>query len=303
VTHDEREEPLAALAGLLDLFRQRQIIAPQAERRGFEQHASSLIARWNSKFPGFPSQYFPYTSFRGQHYRSRRDAYLKDIIVRVLADHSSADTVVVNPACVFGHHACDLASRLSRVRVIGTDIDPRWNWIYRVARGCRIPDNYSFVKDNIFAPIVDVQPTAVVFFGACGSVSDAALDYAITSGARYLMCRTCCHDNIGGNLAIVSRFNNVNRFFRFKNWAYGRMRRRARYAGYYFSDKYACNAYPRSEAARSVSTADEFQTVASYSAHSDICRAIIDLDRHLYLVEKGFSVEYQGELFVAERKT
>jgi len=60
--------------------------------------------------------------------------------------------------------------------------------------------------------------------------------------------------------------------------------------------------YPRSEIARSVSTSDEFQAVARHSADSDICRAIIDLDRYLYLVEKGFSVLYQGELFVVERK-
>jgi hypothetical protein len=35
---------------------------------------------------------------------------------------------------------------------------------------------------------------------------------------------------------------------------------------------------------------------------SDICRAIIDLDRCLHLEEQGFRVEYQGELFVAARE-
>jgi hypothetical protein len=302
VTQDERQEPLTALAGLLDFFRQGHIIAPHAERRGIEQYTSSLTTRWNRKFPGFPRQYFPYTSFRGQHYRGRRDAYLKSIILQLLADRDSADTVIVNPACVFGRHACDLASRLAHVTVIGTDIDPHWNWIYRLVRGFRIPHNYSFVKDDIFAPLLDVRPTAVVFFGACGSVSDGALDYAIDTRAMYVMCRTCCHDNIGGNVTITKRFSSVNRFFRFKNWTYGRMRGKAKYAGYYFSDKYSRNAYPRSETAKGVSTSNEFQAVARHSADSDICRTIIDLDRYLYLVEKGFSVVYQGELFVAERK-
>ena len=51
-----------------------------------------------------------------------------------------------------------------------------------------------------------------------------------------------------------------------------------------------------------MSNSDEFQAVARDSPGSDICRTIIDLDRYLYLVEKGFSVQYQGELFVAERK-
>jgi hypothetical protein len=186
--------------------------------------------------------------------------------------------------------------------VIGTDIDPHWNQIYKFVSWFRYPDNYSFVEDDIFTSQLNVQPTAVVFFGACGSVSDAALDYAIDSQARYVMCRTCCHDNIGGNVAIIKRSSSINRFFRFKNWAYGRMRNKAKYAGYYFSDKYSRNAYPRSKVAKSISTSDEFQVVAKHSADSDICRAIIDLDRYLYLMENGFSVLYQGELFVAERK-
>ncbi|HUV29530.1 MAG TPA: hypothetical protein VMY05_00370 [Acidobacteriota bacterium] len=301
-SHDDRETPLAALAGLLELFRQGHIIKLDAERRGMELHTGSLTEMWNRKFPGFPSKYFPYTSFWGQHFRGRRDAYLKNIIVQLLSDRDSAVTTIVNPACVAGWHASDLASRLTRVRVIGTDIDPRWNRIYQLVRGFRFPENYSFVKDSIFTPQLSVQPTAVVFFGACGAVSDAAQDYAINSQARYLMCRTCCHDNIGGNVSVIKRFNSVNRFFRFKNWVYGRMRSRAKYAGYYFSDKYSRNTYPRSETGRSVSTPDEFQAVARHSADSDICRAIIDLDRYLYLVEKGFSVLYQGELFVAERR-
>jgi len=258
VTNDDREMPLAALAGLLNLFRQGHIITTDAERKGIQQHTSSLTASWDRKFPDFPSEYFPYTSFRGQHYRGRRDAYLKSIIVRMLAGHDSVDTAIVNPACVFGRHACDLASRLPSVRVIGTDIEPTWHRIYQLVRAFHFPDNYSFMRDDIFTPQLDAQPTAVVFFGACGAVTDGALDYAINSQARYLMCRTCCHDNIGGNLSVIKRPNNVNRFFRLKNWSFGRMIRKGTYPGYYFSDKYSRNAYPRSETARSVSTSDEF---------------------------------------------
>jgi len=302
VTGYQIDIPLTALAGMLDLFRQGQIIAPIAERTGIKQHISSLTAQWDRRFPNFPSEHFPYTSFRGQHYRGRRDTYLKSIIVQILTDHDLADTVIVNPACVFGRHSCDLASRLPRAKVIGTDIEPGWNRIYRLVRGYHRPNNYFFMKDDIFAPLLDVQPVAVVFFGACGAVSDGAMDYAVNSGSRYLMCRTCCHDNIGGNISVIKRSNSVNRFFRLKNWAFGRMICKGTYPGYYFSDKYSRNAYPRSEAAKSVSSPDEFLAVARHSADSDICRAVIDLDRHLYLVERGFNVLYQGELFVAERK-
>jgi hypothetical protein len=51
-----------------------------------------------------------------------------------------------------------------------------------------------------------------------------------------------------------------------------------------------------------VSTSDEFQAVARYSAESDICRAIIDLDRCLHLVENGYTAWYRRELIVAEGK-
>ena len=302
MTDNECEIPLAALEGLLSLFRKGLIIERRAEREGMKRQTDLLTALWDRKFPGFPSQYFPYTSFRGQYYRGRRDAYLKDIIVRMLSEKDLSGMTIVNPACVLGRHGLELALRLPHVRVFGTDIDPNWNRIYRLARGFRYPDNYAFIKDNIFAPLLDVQPIAVVFFGACGAVTDAAMDYAIDVRARYLMCRTCCHDNIGGNLSVIKRFNSVNRFFRLKNWAYGRLKSRAKYAGYYFSNNYSRDAYPRSDAAKAVTSADELLEVARYSADSDICRTIIDLDRYLYLVEKGFRVEYQGELFVAERR-
>jgi hypothetical protein len=143
-----------------------------------------------------------------------------------------------------------------------------------------LPGNFSFVKDNIFEPQLKVQPTAVVFFGACGAVSDGALDYAIASGAKYVMCRTCCHENIGGNVTVAARPNALNRFFRFKNRVYDRVRKTPKYAGFYFSPKYAPGAYPRSAAGGRLSSTDEIMAVARNSTDSDICRAIIDLDRY-----------------------
>ena len=301
MTHVQCELAMEALAGLLNEFRQGNIVALSAEEKGMERHTGSLSARWNDRFAGFPSDDFPYTSFWGEYYRKHRDAQLKDIIVQSLAGRGG-ETIIVNPACVFGRHACHLATRLPHVKVIGMDIDPRWFQIYRVLRLGSLPGNFTFVKDNIFAPRLDVQPTAVVFFGACGAVSDGALDYAIASGAKYVMCRTCCHDNIGGNVTITARPNPVNRFFRFKNRVYDRMRKVPKYSGFYFSPGYTPSAYPRSAAGRHLSTTDEFLAVARDSTDSDICRAIIDLDRYLHLAEQGFRVEYQGELLVAERE-
>jgi hypothetical protein len=295
------ESAMTALSGLLDEFRNRHIIALSDEKQGMDRHTSALSAQWNDRFPGFPAGHFPYTSFWGEHYRKHRDAHLKDIIVQLLADRGGEKTVV-NVACVSGTQACDLAARLPHAKVIGTDIDPNWYRIYRLLKLGRLPRNFTFVKDNIFSPQLEVQPTAVVFFGACGSVSDAAIDFAVASGAKYLMCRTCCHDNIGGNVIINARPSYMNRFFRFKNWMYNRMKNSRMFNGFYFSPAYSPSAYPRSAAGRQLSAADEFQAVARDTAESDICRAIIDLDRYLHLAEHGFRVEYQGELIVAERE-
>jgi hypothetical protein len=300
MTCRDSDPAATALRGLLDEFRRGNIVTASAERAGMERHAARLTASWNARFPGFPSEDFPYTSFWGEHRRGRRDEHLVDATVRMLAARGG-ETTIVNVACAFGRHACRLAARMPNVRVIGADIDPRWDRIHRLARGNRLPRNYTFVEDDVFASRLEVRPTAVIFFGACGSVSDGAMDYAVDAGAEYLICRTCCHDNIAGNVTVTARRNYVNRFFRFKNWAYGRIRQVPRYAGFYFSPRYDRSAYPRSATGRALSSTDEFLAVARDSPNSDICRAIIDLDRYLYLAERDFRVEYQGELLVAER--
>ncbi len=295
------EVGLKALVGLLGEFEKGNINDPSAEREGIDRHASELSARWERRFPGFPDEYFPFTSFRGEYYRGKRDAYLKKIIIQLVTSHGAGNKTIVNPACVFGRHTRDLASRLPSFRVIGTDIFPLWNRIYTLVPGRRTPDNFEFIQDNIFDPHLGVTPTTVVFFGACGSVSDGAIDYAIRSQAQYLACRTCCHDNIGGNMEIVRSGTFMNRFFRLKNRSFAGMRRKEKYTDFYFSDRYARDHYPKSDAARGIINAEKLLEVSRNSVDSDICRAIIDLDRYLHLIENGYDVVYKGELFVARR--
>jgi len=299
------ETGLKALVGLLDEFRKGNIYKRNADRKVLEQHIRELSKRWDRKFPDFPESRFSYTSDIGLLFRGRRDAYLKKIIIRLAEAHEQGhrNRIIVNPACVIGRHTRDLASRLPHFRVIGTDIDPRWNWIYEHISTKRNPDNFEFVKDNIFDPTVHVTPMAVVFFGACGSVSDGAIDYAIESQSPYLIFRTCCHVITGANMKIAHRPRFINLFFRFYLWCMSKKLRKEKYAGFYFSDKYSKEHYPRSETARSVSNSDEFLEVCRNSFDIDFCRTIIDLDRYLLLVEKGYNTWYKEELFVAERTT
>lgn len=298
---DQLEVGLEALAGLLGEFRSGRIADRKAERHALDKYMKELSTRWDREFPGFPNERHLYASLGGIRRRGVRDVYLKKIIAGLLdADGvDCGDRTIVNPACVFGRHARDLASHLKRFRVIATDIDPAFNRLYERLLRRRNPDNYEFVQDDIFAPKLKATPTAVVFFGACGSVSDGAIDYAINTKCPYLICRTCCHDNIGGNTTITKRFNALNWTFRLKNLVHARRREKGR--GDYFSQKYSREHYPTSEATRSLTDSDEFMEASRNSVDSDICRTIIDLDRYLRLAEARYNVWYKGEMFVAHK--
>lgn len=293
---------LDAFAALVEEFRSGNIATGCHEKEALEQHLRPLAGRWDQKFPGFPKQRSAHASFMGVARRGVRDKYLKKIIVELLQDQAEdlTDKTIVNPACVIGRHARDLARRLPSLKVVATDIDPWPNRVYGFQPWVRTPDNFEFRRDSVYDPKLDVRPKAVVFFGACGSVSDGAMDYAVASGSPYLICRTCCHENIGRNTQISRRFTALNLSFRFKNFWFARIR--DRWEGFYFSRKYSRQDYPRSQAARGLSDPDEFVEIARNSVDSDICRAIIDLDRYLLLTENGYDVRHRGELFFAQKK-
>ncbi|MBN2295836.1 MAG: hypothetical protein JXM70_25625 [Pirellulales bacterium] len=289
------------LAGLLDELRVGHTANSKINIRWLKQHLQRFSDAWDQRFPGFPKITVPCSSSLGECLTAARDKHLKRIIVGLLQAKRPEQRrgTVVNPACVFGRHARHLAVQLKSFQVIGTDINPRFNNLYECSPIGRSPSNYKFIKDDIFDPKLKTEPTAVVFFGACGSVSDGAIDYGITHNAQYLAFRTCCHDNIGGNTKIERKFTVINWAFRFKNYVYSRKREKR--TGEYFSDKYSKEQYPRSNAARALSDSNEFSETSSKSVDSDICRAIIDMDRYLYLVEKGYEVWFQGDLFVARK--
>ena len=292
-----------AFTAVLDEFRQGHIENNWNNTKRLKKHMNGLFKEWDQQFPGFPKIPFSYSSFIEVCLTSLRDRHLKKIITGLLRDERSCrqNKIIVNPACVFGRHARDLASCMGSFKVIGTDINPRFNWFYERFTIGKSPSNYEFKQDDIFNPQLQEKPIAVVFFGACGSVSDGAIDYGVESKAMYLIFRTCCHDNIGGNTEITKRFTILNWDFRVKNFVYAQKRERK--TGEYFCDKYSKDHYPRSKAARAVSNSDEFMDISRNSVDSDICRTIIDLDRYLYLLEKEYMVWFKGDLFVAQRNT
>jgi hypothetical protein len=92
----------------------------------------------------------------------------------------------------------------------------------------------------------------------------------------------------------------INRYFAFKNLVYSRYKKKNN--GFFFTDKYNLDAYPRSNAARDLADAKTFLQVARNAVDSDICIGIIDLDRAIYLQEQGYDVMYRDEVFFAHRQ-
>ena len=116
-----------------------------------EQELNHLTEDFDRHFPGFPEEQHSYATLSAGLRRGIRDAYLKQVIVRLLREHEDkADSkIIVNPACFIGRHARDLAKHLSDFHVFGADIFPGSNWLYQALPGNRNPENFSFVKDNI----------------------------------------------------------------------------------------------------------------------------------------------------------
>jgi hypothetical protein len=262
-----------------------------------EQHAA-----WDRVLPPFPACPWKRRTITWESYRKQRDAYLKRLLVSHVGEVERESRLIVNPATVFGRHARSLARDLPGFDVVGTDIQPWLDGLFRLVGWLMYPNlkNYRFVRENIFEPDLKPRPVAVTFFGACGCVTDGCMDYAIGVRSPFLLCRSCCHDNIGGNTEIVRRPAPLNWFFRWKNRQYAKFKKKD--DGRYFSARYGKQAYPRSKAARRIMDADTIIEIAQNSVDSDICRSLIDLDRCLFLRENGYDVLYREELFFAHRQ-
>ena len=318
---------LTSLKALLSEFNQGNIADKSRthENTAIQTHLANLNAAWDQTFPPFPRGPRKRRTLMTELCRGRRDAYLKQLIETCVPGHhdqpgtrlktsvapascwcnsrSGIDSnLIVNPVCVIGRHARDLARRLPDYRILATDINPLGERLYRIAtfwNPRRLP-NYRFKTESIFEPDLTPAPSAVVFFGACGSLTDAAHDYAIAVNSPFLICRSCCHENIAANTNIVRRPTVVNWFFSWKNWGFARAKRKNN--GFYFNPRYAESAYPRSAAARELLTPAAILAIAQNSPDSDICRTIIDLDRCLYLKQNGYDINYKEELFFAHRR-
>ena len=292
-----------AIEKLLEEFRAGNVGRRDIEKDALQEHMAELSRRWDERFPGLPEEQVPYSSLKGVSRRGGRDEYLKAITVKALEDCRAAGKTIVNPACVWGRHARDLARRLPGYRIIGTDINPKFERFYKRMPWTKTPDNYRFVKDDIFNPKVQEKPWAVVFFGACASLSDAAMDYAIESNCPLLICRACCHAMIAGNIDIVKRPDLLNRMVRLQFFIFARKLAKLKEKGHYFSPKYSPEHYPRSQTAKTLTNSDELIEVARNAISSDICKSIIDLDRYLHLAEAGYEVWYRAEMLVAQLDT
>ena len=290
-----------ALGLLLGEFRLGKIAdrARLLEETAIQTHLGQHIQAWDTVFPEFPKFSEKRRTLLRVFKRERKDTYIRRLVVDALTGFDTENRVIVNPATVEGRQARYLARDLPQFEIIGSDIDRRWEALYR--RVClRSQKNFRFVQESIFEPDLSRKPAAIVFFGACGSVSDGAIDYGVEVESPFLIFRTCCHDNISGNTEIVKKWSMINRYYAMKNWQFSKYRKRNE--GFYFTDKYNQETYPRSKAARDLADSKTFLQVARNSVDSDICISIIDLDRAIHLQEHGYDVMYREEVFFAHRR-
>jgi len=293
---DQLEMGAIAMEGLLSEFRAGNIGPSDVEKVKLGQYLGEISRRWDEKFPGLPGEPSANRSLKAIPQPGRRKDYLKRIIVELLTDCEGG--TIVEPACLWGSHSRNLARRFPHHRFISTDIQGKADWLYRHIPWTRTPANYQFRRDDIFNPKVHSGPSAVVFIGACASLTDAAMDYAIGSHCPLLVCMACCHAMIGGNSDFVKSdfLGRVYLFLVAKKLA----KLREKPDGRYVSPKYSTEHYPRSETAKRLTNSKEVIEVARNAVSSDICRGIIDLDRYLRLAEAGYDVWYRAEMFVAQ---
>jgi len=294
------------LEALLHEFRQERFAdAGRAiEESAMVNHFGELWSKWDSLFTDFPETLWKRRTAMWEYARGRRDEYLLKLIVRHVPDDRSRDPLIVNPATVFGRHAMTLARELPGYEIIGSDIDVKpYQW-YRIFKSLKYPrlPNFTYEIENVFDANLERRPAAVTFFGACGAVTDGCMDYAIDVQAPFLICRSCCHECIGGNTDIVGRRSWIWFGFYAKNLTMKWIERTFPGTGFYFSDRHQRNAYPRSKVAQEMLDSDTMIEVAQNSYDSDICRSIIDLDRCLFLQENGYDVLYREELFFAHQR-
>ena len=289
------------LSALLNEFRLGKVAdrARVLEEKAIQTHLGRHMHAWETVFPEFPKFSEKRRTFIRLMKRERKDAYLRRLVVDALTGFETENRLIVNPAAVEGRQARYLARDLPQYEILGSDIDRRWEALYRLIIQ-RSPKNYRFVQESIFEPDMGRRPVAVVFFGGCGSLSDGATDYGVAVAAPFLIFRTCCHDNICGNVKIVKRWSMINIYLATKNWQFARYKRKNN--GFYFTDKYNQDDYPRSKVARDLADSETFLRVAQNSVDSDICISIIDLDRAVYLQEQGYDVLYRDEVFFAHAR-
>lgn len=233
--------------------------------------------------------------------RGAKDALLKTVIERLCAD---APGVVLNPCCVFARHGQHIARRLPAATVVASDIVSTWQRLFQVYSTLRLrrpPSNFRFDVQSVYDIEPARAPLAVVFFGGCGSMTDAAFRLAVGSHARYIVGRACCHENIGMNTTVTTlKFTPWSIGHRVKNRIY---RVCADRLGHYGHPTATIDTYPLSRTFRALIDSAGMRRCAQHAVDCRLCQTVIDLDRASFLEESGYTLlAYNENMFVAVRQ-
>ncbi len=144
----------------------------------------------------------------------------------------------------------------------------------------------------------------VAFHNACGPLSDKIMQYAINQKAPIIAGRFCCHYTISSEIP-NSKNKAFSYYVKLRSFLQEIIREKtAKNYGYSAQDKDRdlLSEFSKHELGMNE---QELEKIALASIDSRIATKIIDLNRVMKLIERGYDVEYTSEknMFVALRRT
>jgi|TARA_B100002003_G_scaffold216767_1_gene216530 SAM-dependent methyltransferase len=183
-------------------------------------------------------------------------------------------------------HGFDTGKKFIRLAKFASKNNPKVNF--------SLKDVYN-LEDNIF----DV----VTFNNACGSLSDKIIQYGVENKAQIIVGKFCCHEEISREVSQSKDWiENVvlKLFWWYNDWV------RDRGETNYISPRDDVNRDLLSEFGKKElgMTDDELEKIARTTVNSLLGNAIIDFNRMMKLIERGYEVWYDSKqsLVVARRK-
>ncbi len=223
---------------------------------------------------------------------------LREALQPTLNSQTTRAKSIADFCCGNGSETLKLAELFPNVQIYGLDILPPS--IKSAKKRARGNPNIHFSNADVYTLDNSHSFDAVVFNRACGPLADKIIEYATDKDVPLIAGRFCCHYTLSDkqvhskNVMLDIYMSLVHRLDNF-------VRKRVR--NYVRSENQ--NSALLSEFAKQglKLTDEELERIALTCGNSNIGLLIIDLNRIMKLIEKGYEVNYSaGKHIVVARK-